>query len=323
MQTRNTTTGRGGASTRSGITARSRLKAPTLVLAGAFCLSLSAVLVKIADVNAATTAVARCAIALVVLVPLALRERTRCGSLSRSGYLWSFIAGIALGLDYAAWTASIYSVGAGVSTVLINVQVVVLPTLAFLIDKEKPTRGFLVSLPLMILGISLVGGLWDAQRDSADSLFGVLLGVLAGCGYAIYLFVTRRATRQEPGLFVQPLMCATASATAVTLALSPLSGGIRFTGISLYSWTWLVLLAVVGQVAAWLFIHHGSADLSSSTTAALLLLQPVLALVLSAVVLGEIPTVLQLLGAALVICSVAVANGLILRQRWSGERLEL
>ena len=72
------------------------------VLAGALCLSASAIIVKLADVDAATTAVLRCAIAVVPLIPLALAEAKRHASLSRSGMLWALAAGIALGIDYSA-----------------------------------------------------------------------------------------------------------------------------------------------------------------------------------------------------------------------------
>ncbi|WP_235432007.1 DMT family transporter [Nocardiopsis sp. RV163] len=289
--------------------------ASSLVLAGALCLSASAVLVKLADVDAATTAVARCAIAVVVLVPLALRERARSGALSRGGVLWSLAAGAALGIDYAAWTASIYYVGAGISTVLVNVQVLVLPVLAFLVDRERVTTRFVVTLPLMILGISLVGGLWNASLRGPDTSIGVLLGVLAGCGYGVYLFITRRSARRGQGLFVQPLTWASASAAVAAVAVSPVSGGIQLDGIPVRSWLLLALLAVLGQVAAWLLIHHGSVSLPLTTTGGLLLVQPVLALGLSALVLGEHPTALQSAGAAIVVAGVATANGLLFRKR--------
>ncbi|WP_273474166.1 DMT family transporter [Nocardiopsis sinuspersici] len=289
--------------------------ASSLVLAGALCLSVSAILVKLAGVDAATTAVARCAIAVVVLVPLAFRERSRVGALSRGGVLWSLAAGAALGIDYAAWTASIYYVGAGISTVLINIQVLVLPALAFLIDRERVTTRFVITLPLMLLGISLVGGLWNASLRGPDTGTGVLLGVIAGCGYGVYLFITRGSARRDPGLFVQPLTWASASATVAAAMVSPISGGIQPAGISARSWTLLALLAVLGQVAAWLFIHHGSVLLPLTTTGGLLLIQPILALGLSALILGEHPTVLQSVGAAVVVAGVATANGLLLRKR--------
>ena len=75
------------------------------MLAGALCLSASAVLVKLAGVDPSTTAVLRCAIACACLVPLALWERRRRGAASRTATLWAVVAGIALGVDYAVHAA--------------------------------------------------------------------------------------------------------------------------------------------------------------------------------------------------------------------------
>lgn len=291
------------------------------VLAGALCLSASAIIVKLADVDAATTAVLRCAIAVVPLIPLALAERQRQESLSPSGWLWSLAAGIALGIDYSAWTASIFLVGAGVATVLINVQVIVLPLLALIIDRERMERRFLIALPIMIIGIVLVSGVGlselgigpSASAAGQGSLGGVLLGLLAGIGYGTYLFLSRRATRTQSDLALQPLTWATAAAAATSTLITLFSRGLSVLDISGRSWILLIALALVGQVAAWLLIHHGSGRLPAEVTASLLLVQPVLALALSTMVLGERFGLGQIIGAAVVVGGVAVSSGLVRR----------
>lgn len=295
---------------------RTRAIASLGVITGALCLSVSAILVKFAGVDASTTAMLRCTIAVLVLVPLAVAERARRGGLSWCGVGWAIAAGIALGVDYAAWTAAIYQIGAGVSTVLINVQVIVLPLLALIIDREPITKHFLVALPLMLLGISLVGGLWDTATPNGNAITGTLLGLLAGLGYGVYLFLTRRATKKESGRMIQPLAWATASAAVTTTTIAPFSGGLHLAGISARSWGLLVALAVLGQVIAWLLIHHGSIRLEPATTAALLLVQPVLALGLAALTLAEYPTPIQLSGAGIVIAAVAISSGLHRRHRY-------
>lgn len=290
------------------------LLAAGAVIAGALCLSVSGIMVKLAGVDAATTAVLRCAIAALVLVPFALRERARRGALSTRGILWAVAAGIALGIDYAAWTASIYLVGAGISAVLVNLQVVVLPLLALLVDRERMTLRYLLALPAMVVGIALVGGIWGGFSGGAGAddraVAGTLLAVLAGVSYSIYLFVARRITRREPGLVIQPLAWAMASATAAAVIVAPFSGGVRLGGISPESWAWIVAMAVVGQVVAWGLIQFGSAQLPAATASGLLLIQPVLALALAAPIVHEYPSRLQLLGAALVLAAIAGASGI-------------
>lgn len=283
--------------------------AAMVVLAGALRLSISAILVKLAGVDAATTAVLRCAIAVIALVPLALFERRRRGGLSRAGVLWAIAAGVALGIDYIAWTASIYLVGAGVATVLVNVQVIVLPLLALVIDRERVSARFLISLPLMLIGVGLVGGIVSFAEVGENAVLGTSLALIAGIGYGVYMFLTRRGTRRKAEGTIQPLAWATASAAVTAAIIAQFTGGIHLTGIGPNSWMFLIALALLGQVVAWLFINRGSVRLVPSMTASLLLIQPVLALVLAALILGETLTAGQALGAGLVVVAVAVANG--------------
>ena len=285
------------------------------VVIGAACLSVSAVLVKLAGVDAPTTAFLRCALAVVAMLPLVVWERGRHGSLSTRASLWAVAAGVALGMDYAAWTASIYDVGAGVSTVLINVQVIVLPALAFIVDREAIPRRFLTAAPLLLGGVVLVGGIGSHDAVGDDPVRGTVLGLLAGIGYGSYLFLTRRGSRGRHTLLLQPLLVSTAVAAATTAAVSPATGGLSFADISPRSWVDLVLLAVLGQVVAWLFINHASVRLPSTTTAGLLLTQPVLALGVSAAVLDEFPSPLQWCGAVVVLVGVAIANRVVRSRR--------
>lgn len=290
------------------------------VLLGALCLSVSAILIKLAGVDAPTAAFLRCAIALVLLVPLAGSEARRLRPLSRRGLCWSLVAGCALGIDYSSWTASIYDVGAGISTVLLNVQVIVLPLLALALDREPVARRFWEATPVMLLGIALVGGVGGAaSREAPAPVRGTLLAVLAGVGYGIYLYLTRRGARHDPRAVLQPLAWATASAAVTCAVLSVGSTGLRFDDIGTRGWVLLATLAVLGQVLAWLLIHHASPSLPPTATAALLLVQPVLALVLSAVLVSEHPRWPQLVGVVLVLAAVGHANRISLRAlRWGG-----
>lgn len=304
---------RGGMSTPSTAITHSRRGILTVLL-GALFFSVSAIVIKLAAVEPITTATLRCAIAVPLLALLALREKSSHGALSGRNIWWSIAAGIALGIDYAAWTASIFKVGAGVSTVLLNFQVIVLPLLAWMFDKEPVSRRFKLAAPVMLLGIGMLGGLWGSSELGPEVLTGTALALLAGVGYGIYMFITRRTTRSGSSNIIQQLAWATASAGATTAVVGLFFGGLQFAEITPQAWALLIALAVVGQVIAWLLVHHGSANLSPSTTASLLLAQPVFALIIAAIVLAERPTAIQLLGAGLVVLAVAASHGLLSRR---------
>jgi drug/metabolite transporter (DMT)-like permease len=93
--------------------------------------------------------------------------------------------------------------------------------------------------------------------------------------------------------------------------------GLAFGGLDLAvplrTFGWL-LLAVVVQIAGWLLITASLPRLPAALSSMLLLLQPVLAMVLAAIILHRRPTPVQLIGAA-VACGGVVAAAITQGQR--------
>lgn len=281
--------------------------AALLIISGAACLSASAMFVKLANINAGTAAFLRCAIALVPLVPLLVLEARRHGPLPKPLRRHAVAAGVFLGADYVMWTMSILDIGAAVATVLINVQVLVFPLLARIFSGTRISRRFLYASPFMLAGIALAGGALHPGRDAAHPVRGALLGIAAGAAYAAYLYLTRLSGQRAPAHTVSPVCVSTASAAATAGALGLLVTGLPL-AIPAAAWGWIVALALLGQVAAWLLISRGSPRLAPNTSAALLLLQPVMAIGFGLLVLGEEPSRSQLWGSVLVIVAVWTAT---------------
>jgi drug/metabolite transporter (DMT)-like permease len=270
-------------------------------------LSASATFVKLADVNSGTAAFLRCAIALVVLLPLAVWETRRRQRLDTSLLGHAIAAGVFLGVDYVMWTASILDVGAGIATVLINVQVIVFPALARIFGGTALPGRFLIVSPVMIGGVALAGGILSHSPDMTSPLRGSVLGIAAGVAYAAYLYLNRLSGQRSPAHIVTPVCVATAAAALTAGTLSMVTTGIDLS-LTTASWGWITALALLGQVAAWLLISMGTRRLPPNTSAALLLLQPVMAIAFGLLILGETPTVSQFVGCAIVIAAVWLAH---------------
>jgi drug/metabolite transporter (DMT)-like permease len=272
-----------------------------LVAAGAVCTSVSAAFVKLAHTSAGTAAFFRCAIALVVLVPMALADHRRGGPTTWRFQRAPLAAGVLLGVDYVFWAASINEVGAAVATVLINIQVLVFPLLAAVFDKTSLTRRFLLSVPVMLGGVVLASGATEpATEPGGDPVTGLAFGILAGLAYAGYLYLMRVGS--GTGSAISPVCISTAAAAAVAAVMGELWGGVDPTP-HLAALGWLTALALIGQVLAWLVITTALPRLQPAVSATLLLLHPVLA-ILVGFGIGERPTAVQLAGCGLVIGTV-------------------
>ncbi|MGW5879359.1 DMT family transporter [Nocardiopsis terrae] len=278
-----------------------------LAVAGSGCTSATGVFVKLSGANAGTAAFLRCALALFVLVPMAVAELRRVGPRALRLVGLDAAAGLLLGVDYVFWVASIQQVGAGMATVLLNVQVVVFPLLAWVFLGDRAPLRFVVAAPVMLAGLALAAGVTGpggtAGPDSGGGPWlGLAYGCAAGTAYAGYLFLSRLGGGR--GHTATPVCVSTSTAAVAAGALGALWSGIDLASQDARAWLWLALLALTGQVLTWLLIGSALPRLAASTGAAVLVLPPVLAVAMGAVFLGERVTPGQLGGCALVVSAI-------------------
>src|SRR5579859_4702426 len=167
-------------------TARAKLTNQPLLLAGlgAATISASPVFVVLSAASPVSTAFYRSLIALPVLVILAAIERRRHGTRSRKQRLTAAGAGAFLAVDLILWTHAIADIGAGVSTVLGNLQVLIIAGLAWLIWHERPSRAVLLALPVVMIGVVLVAGLAGKPVAGHHPLAGIVYGLAMSFCYA-------------------------------------------------------------------------------------------------------------------------------------------
>jgi drug/metabolite transporter (DMT)-like permease len=265
---------------------------------GALCVSASAVLLGLADTTPATATTARSLLALPVVAALAVFERRRNGGLNDRDYFWAAGCGVLFAGDMLWWTQAIPEVGAGLSTVLVNTQVAIVPMLAWLIDRERSGPWFLWSLPVILAGVLLAGGVFEHGISGTNPTLGTVHAIAAALCYSGFLFLLRRGG--QGGRPLQTYAVVLASATVVSAAVGFISDGLDISP----GWPtagWLILVTITGQLLGWLLVAFCSPRLPSDVSSALLLLTPIGAVVLGALVLAERPSALQLVGCAVVL----------------------
>lgn len=274
---------------------------------GAASISASAVLVTLAGANAQATAFYRCALALPPLAVLAVIEQRRRGARPAADRARAAVAGIFLAVDLMLWRHAIADVGAGIATVLGNLQVLFVALIAWLVLRERPHRAILLMLPVVGAGVVLVSGLAGPTPPGLHPVAGVWYGLGTSVAYAGFLLILRQSSSQRTHV-AGPVFDATAAAAAVALMAGPFLPG----GLALHPlWPaigWLLVLALVSQTAGWLLITSSLPRLPAAVSSIMLLLQPAAALVLAAVVLRQDPTLLQLVGALLTCGGALVAS---------------
>jgi drug/metabolite transporter (DMT)-like permease len=164
----------------------------------------------------------------------------------------------------------------------------------------------ILAVPVVLFGVVLISGVVGAGAYGDDPALGVVFGVTTAVAYAAFLLVLRagnRDLRRPAG----PLFYATAASAAVTLPAGWLLGELELRP----TWPahgWLVALALSSQVLGWLLISIALPRVPAALTSVVLTLQPVLSVMLAAVLVDESPSAVQAAGVAVVIAGIVLAT---------------
>jgi drug/metabolite transporter (DMT)-like permease len=261
-----------------------------IALAGAVAISFSPVFYVYSDTNPSTGAFFRMLYALPALALLAYLVRKSDTRSSRTRWT-AFGAGLILAPDMLSYHSSMIFIGIGIATLIGNSQVIIVTLASWKLFGEKPNQAILVSLPIVIIGLALISGIADTDPYGEDPVKGVVFGTMAAFFYSSFLILFRYSNRElAPSSSVQLDATAGAALGLLVLGLLPLSS-VAIEPLELQpTWPghgWLIVLAMLCQVAGWLAIAHALPRLPAAHTSFAVLLQPVLTLVWGYVILHQ------------------------------------
>jgi drug/metabolite transporter (DMT)-like permease len=273
---------------------------------GALSIAFSGIFYRYAEVSPSTGTVYRAVFGVPLLALVAYLEWRRYGPLPWRARRLAILAGVFFAGDLLTWHHAIEYVGAGLATVLGNLQVLIVGVVAWLVLGERPSRSILAAVPIVLLGVVLISGVVGSGAYGANPALGVGLSIVTAICYSAYLLTIRlggRDTRRPAGPVALATLSVALSATlfgGVYGDLEPLPGA--------QSLFWLAMLGVTSQSIGYLCISISLPRLPAVVTSIILLVQPPTTVLLSILLLDERPSPLQLLGVGLVIGGIAVAT---------------
>jgi drug/metabolite transporter (DMT)-like permease len=270
---------------------------------GAFVIAFSAILVDLSNVEPVTATLWRNAYAIPVLGALAWREH---GHRTWRQRRLALIAGVVFAINLTLWHEAIDDVGAGLATVLGNLQVVIVPFIALLLFGEKVPRTILYALPFVCAGVLLVSGALEHGAYGANPARGAVFGIACGISYATFILIQRHGLmdRAHPA----GLLFDTSVFAAITSVLLGVLLGADDMVPRWPSAGWLILLALSSQVIGWMLITVSLPRLPAAMTSMILTIQPIGSVLLGALLLSQDPSGLQLAGCVLIVAGLVTAT---------------
>lgn len=282
------------------------MRAPALfaLFAGATCIALSPIWVRVSEVGPTASAFWRVALAVPLLWSALALAPTALTAAPRPRWPLLAAAGLAFAGDLAFWHWSIQFTSVANSTLLANLASIFVTLAAWLLWRQKPSGQFLVGLALALAGVGLL--VRASLGFSSSALLGDALGVVTAMFYAWYLLSVKGL--RDRGAATLHLMAVTTTLTAMILCPVALAAGEVMLPASATGWLVLLGLAWISHAAGQGMIAYALAHLPAGFSSVGLLFQPVMAAIFAWVLLGEPLVALQVAGGAVVLAGIYLAS---------------
>lgn len=290
------------------------------LIAGGCFLGLSPVLVKSIELPSDVSAFFRVALSAPIFVAwacvAAMGER---GALRKQSAAWQprtdktlyalyALAALFFAADLVVMHKAITMTSVATATLFTNCAPLFVAIYGFMGLVERSTAAFWRALPFSLVGIALIVG--TAGSSYVGTPEGDAVALLAGALYAAYL-ATVKALRAR-GAPSTHVMAVVGVGTAILIFPLAFTHGV-LSAIAPWQWAMLVALALIGQAAGQGLVAVSLSRLPVASSSVILMIQPVIAAVLSWLFLEEYLSFAQMAGIALVLVGLYLATGRIPR----------
>ncbi|HEY9634300.1 MAG TPA: DMT family transporter [Coleofasciculaceae cyanobacterium] len=283
-----------------------------LLVAGVCAISTAAIFIRLAmDANASAgvgfslfLAASRLAIASLLLLPA--WGNLRQTQLNSGALSYAAAAGVCLAIHFATWITSLSFTSIAASTTLVTTNPIWVALISWLWFKEKPTRLTILGIGVAFLGGVLIGfGDTGAVTAGSNPLLGNFLALVGAWMASLYLLLGREAQRR--GIGISSYVAVAYSAGALVLLPLPLIAGSSYIGYPVAVYLYILLMAVASQVVGHTTLNWAVRWISPTLVTLVMLFEPVCSSLLGFLIFHEVPGVLVLVGAVILLCGVAIA----------------
>ena len=282
------------------------IKGSLSILSGAFLISFSPVFVNLVSIEPTVSGFYRMlfgSIALFIIYLIKNNENPLRKNISK----FIVLGAILFSLDLWFWHRSVIYVGPGLSTLLANFQILILPFLALIFFNQKTQRIQIFSIFLGLLGLFLITGQsWDIAGNNYK--LGVLFGLLTAISYAGYIISIKRidhnaAVNSDPIfnlLFISLI-------SAGLLFLFSIIEQVPLEIKSSSELIWMICYGLFSHVIGWFFILNGLQKISAVTAGIILLTQPILSYVWDFIIFKKVILPIEYFGIVSVLLAMIIS----------------
>ena len=221
---------------------------------------------------------------------------------SKKTIFYTALASLAFTTDLTLWHYSMNITSVANATIIVNSAPIFVALLAFIFYKELPAKGFGKSFLITYVGI--IGLIIFSNNYANGKIFGDLLCMIAAIFYAVYLLIISKLNKETSLniIFYTTFFCC-------LFSLVPIMVNSKFfIPISRFEWINMFLMAFLCQFGGQFLITFGIGKISASNGSIGLLMQPLTATLLAALIFSEILNLMQIVFVFITLAGIYLAR---------------
>ena len=228
------------------------------------------------------------------------KEKTNY-SFTRNSNSLLILAGLSLGAHFWFWTESLKHTSIIISVVLVTLHPIFVGFGAYFFLKEPFSRSLVFGAVIALLGTLIMTGM---DISLQNSLWGNFLALIGGIFFSIFLVVSRAMRKQ----------ISTFSYSAIVYGLATLFVGfgfifsdVQFVTASPSAYWALIGIVVLPQLIGHTTINWTLGIFPAAIVGIAIVCEPIGASLLAVILLDEIPTLFEMVGALIIVSGVYIA----------------
>lgn len=277
-------------------------RAYVALVVGVLAVSTSAIFVKLSTAPASIIAFYRLFFtALIFFFPTLIYYHKDLKNLTRKELIYAVLAGVFLAFHFITWFQSLKFTSVASSVVLVTIQPVFAMIGTYIFFKEVPSKIGVIGLILAIIGSIVIG--WGDFRIGDTALLGDLLAILGAFLVTLYWLIGQELRKKQALLPYTFLVYTTSS---ITLFIYNTILDYDFLGYETKDWSIFLALAIIPTIFGHTVFNWSIRYVSATTVSMAILAEPLGAIILAYIILGEGINTTQILGGLVIVTGIII-----------------
>lgn len=258
--------------------------------------SVSSIMIKFSDTPTSVAGMYRLYISVIIMLPFVSWKTVRSINMSKRDWCAVMLAGLFLGLHFLCWMESLVFTSVASSMVILALQPVFVMIGSFFMFGEKAG-----SLTVFCLAAAVVGSFIIAWGDigvSKEALIGDGLSLLGTILVSAYLLTGQKISRKIDANLYSVIVFFIGGSVMLVYSLL---NNITLFEYEASDWTYFLLLAIIPTIFGQYLFNVLLKTLGATTISVGIIGEPVLAIILAYLFLGETISIFQFVGGLIVL----------------------